>query len=126
VMLKALCAGIGLLGLLGSDGIADDGEAGANIKAQGALELYVSCESSYPLLSVRWGGGDNKEAADTASAFLDVPSVTSKMILDKAQECFFALKGERGIMAVDFNGVELRCGVGPGIRWGRIAVLHIN
>jgi hypothetical protein len=77
-------------------------------------------------LSVRWGGGDNEKAAETASAFLDVSSVTPKMILDKAGECFSALKSEQGMIAVDFNRVELRCGVGPDIARGRIVVLNIN
>ncbi len=112
--------------MLGSVEIAGDGGAGANIKAQEALELFVSCESNYPLLSARWGDGDNKKAAETASAFLDVLSVTPKMILDKAEECFSALKSEQGMTAVDFNGVELRCGDGPDITKGHIVVLHIN
>ena len=125
--LKAFfCTGMGLLGLLGSVGIAGAGETARKIKSEDALELFVSCESNYPLLSVRWGGGDNEKAAETASAFLDVPSVTPKMILDKAGECFSALKSEQGMIAVDFNRVELRCGVGPDIARGRIVVLHIN
>jgi hypothetical protein len=104
----------------------DDSEGGANIKTAETLELFAACESSYPLLSVRWGDGDIERAAETASAFLDVPSVTPQVILDKAKECFSALKSERGMMAVDFDQVELRCGAGPDIQWGRIVVVHVN
>jgi hypothetical protein len=37
------------------------------------------------------------------------------LVRDKAQECFSALKGERGMTAVDFEQVALRRGVGPDI-----------
>jgi hypothetical protein len=52
--------------------------------------------------------------------------VTPQVIIDKAKECFSALKSERGMMAVDFDQVELRCGAGPDIQWGRIVVVHVN
>jgi hypothetical protein len=127
--LRAFCAGLTLLGLLSSDVVAstvDDSEGEANKTAE-TLELFAACESSYPLLSVRWGDGDiERAAAETASAFLDVPSVTPQVIIDKAKECFRALRSERGMMAVDFDHVELRCGVGPDIQWGRIVVVHVN
>ena len=127
--LIAFCAGLTLLGLLGSDVVAsalDDSDGEANIKTVETLELFAACESSYPLLSVRWGDGNIERAAETASAFLDVPSVTPQVIIDKAKECFSALKSERGMMAVDFDHVELRCGVGPDIQWGRVVVVHVN
>ena len=128
--LRAFCAGLALLGLLGSDVVAstvDDSEGEANIKTAETPELFAACESSYPLLSVRWGDGNiERAAAETASAFLDVPSVTPQVIIDKAKECFRALRSERGMMAVDFDHVELRCGVGPDIKWGRIIVVHVN
>jgi len=78
------------------------------------------------LLSVKWRGGDIEKAAETASAFLDVPSVTPQVIIDKAEECFHALGSERGMTAVEFDQVELRCGVGPDIHWGRVVVVHVN
>jgi hypothetical protein len=55
--LRASCAGITLLALLGSDVVAsamDDNKREPNIKTAEAIELFVSCESSYPLLSVKW------------------------------------------------------------------------
>jgi hypothetical protein len=127
--LRAFCAGLTLLWLLGSSVIAsaaDDGERETGVKTAETLELFAACESSYPLLSVRWGDGNIERAAETASAFLDVPSVTPQVIIDKAKECFRALRSERGMMAVDFDHVELRCGVGPDIRWGHIVVVHVN
>ena len=126
--LRASCVGITLLGLLGSDVVAfavDDSKRLANIETAEAIELFVACESNYPLLSVKWDDGDIEKAADTASAFLDVPSVTSQVIIDKAKECFSALKSERGMTAVDFEQVELRCGVGPNIQWGRVVVVRV-
>ena len=74
----------------------------------------------------RLDGGDNEKAAETASAFLDVPSVTPQVIIDKAKECFSVLNNEQGMIAVDFDQVELRCGVGPDIKRGRIVVGHVN
>ena len=50
--LKALCAGLGVLGLLASDALAsgsDNGAEGANAADGETLELFISCESSYPL-----------------------------------------------------------------------------
>ena len=122
-------AGIALLGLLGSDVVAyavDDGKREANVKTAEAIELFVACESNYPLLSIKWDNGDIEKGADTASAFLEVPSVTPQVIIDKAKECFSALKSERGMMTVDFERVELRCGVGPDIQWGRVVVVRVN
>jgi hypothetical protein len=127
--LRAFCAGMTLLGLLGSDVVAstvDDGKREADIKVAEAFELSVTCESNFPFLSLSWGNGDYERAAETASTFLDVPSVTPRMIIDKARECFSALKSEPGMFAVYFNQVELRCGVGPDIGWGRIVVGHVN
>ena len=125
--LKAFCLGISLLGLLGSHSIAatstnSDGDA----NGETTLELFVACETSFPLLLLRWGDGDNEKAAETASAFLDVASVTPQVIIDKAKECFSALKSEQGMIAVDFDQVELRCGVDPDIKRGRIVVGHVN
>ena len=34
--------------------------------------------------------------------------MTSQVIIDKAKQCFSALKGERGMMTVDFERVELK------------------
>ena len=125
--LRAFCAGLTLLGLDVVASTVDDSEGEANVKTAETLELFAACESNYPLLSVRWGDGDiERAAAETASAFLDVPSVTPQVIIDKAKECFRALRSERGMMAVDFDHVELRCGVGPDIQWGRIVVVHVN
>ena len=73
--LRAFCAGLTLLGLLGSDVVAsaaDDSKRLANIKAAEAIELFFVCESNYPLLSVKWDNGDIEKAAETASAFLEV------------------------------------------------------
>jgi len=127
--LRAFCAGITVFGLLGSSVIAssaDDRERNAGVNTAEVLELFVACESNYPLLSVKWGDGDIEKAAETASAFLDVPSVTPQVIIDKAEECFHALGSERGMTAVEFDQVELRCGVGPDIHWGRVVVVHVN
>ena len=49
-----------------------------------------------------------------------------KVIIDKAKECFSALTSERGMITVDFDQVEIRCGVGPDIKRGRIVVRHVN
>lgn len=125
--LKAFCTGISLLALLGSHSVAsasDDSDGHAN--GETTPELFVTCETNFPLLSLRWGDGDNEKAAETASAFLDVPSVTPQVIIDKAKECFSALNNEQGMIAVDFDQVELRCGVGPDIKLGRIVVGHVN
>jgi len=94
VTLRASCVGITLLGLLGSDVVAfavDDSKRLANIKTAEAIELFVACGSNYPLLSIKWDDGDIEKAA-VASAFLEVPSVTPQVIIDKAKECFSALK----------------------------------
>jgi hypothetical protein len=126
--LKASYVGITLLGLLGSDVVAfcaDDSKGLANIKTAEAIELFVTCGSNNPLLSVKWDDGDIEKAADTASAFWEVPSVTPQVIIDKAKACFSALKSERGMMAVDFEQLELRCGVGPDIQWGRVVVVRV-
>ena len=59
--LRASYAGITLLALLGSDVVAsamDDNKREPNIKTAEAIELFVSCENSYPLLSVKWDNGD--------------------------------------------------------------------
>ena len=127
--LRAFFAGLTLLGLLGSSVIAsaaNDGERKTRVETAETLELFAGCESNYPLLSVEWRDGDIERAAETASAFLDVPSVTPQVIIDKAKECFRALRSERGMMAVDFDHVELRCGVGPDIQWGHVVVVHVN
>jgi hypothetical protein len=50
--LRASYAGITLLALLGSDVVvsaADDNKREPNIKTAEAIELFVSCESNYPL-----------------------------------------------------------------------------
>jgi hypothetical protein len=94
---RAFYAGIALLALLGSEVVASAADANKrepNIKTAEAIELFVSCESNYPLLSVKWDNSDNEKAAETASAFLDVPSVTPQMIIDKAKECFSAVSEE--------------------------------
>jgi hypothetical protein len=125
--LRASYVGITPLVLLGSDVVAfavDDSKRLTNIKTAEAIELFVACASNYPLLSVKWDDGDIEKAA-VASAFLEVPSVTPQVIIDKAKECFSALKSERGMMAVDFEQVELRCGVGPDIQWGRVVVVRV-
>jgi hypothetical protein len=46
--------------------------------------------------------------------------------LGVGKECFSALKGERGMMTVDFEQAELRCAVGPDVPWGRVVVVHVN
>ena len=77
--LRASYAGITLLALLGSDVVAsaaDDNKREPNTR-QGN-RTFVSCESNYPLLSVKWDNGDIEKAAETASAFLEVPSVNPK------------------------------------------------
>jgi hypothetical protein len=88
----------------------------------GALELFISCESSYPSVSVKWGDSEREKSAQKVSHFLSLPSVSAQVILDKATECFSVLKGEQGMTTVFFDHVELRCGVGPDIAWGRIVV----
>jgi hypothetical protein len=73
--LRSLYAGIGLLGLLNSAAIAsifNDSVEAANIKTVEATEPVFTCETSFPLLSLRWGDGDNTKASEIASAFLDV------------------------------------------------------
>ena len=121
---------LGLLGSLSGDAIASpfnegDGRSNnKNIKPEEAIELFVTCASSFPLLSLRWDDRDNAKAAETASTFLNVPSVTPQAILDRAAECFSTLKSERGMTIVHFDNVQLRCGIGPDINWGHIVVGH--
>ena len=125
--LKALCVILGLLGLLSGYAIAspfNEGER-SNINTEEAIELFVTCEASFPLLSLRWDDRDNAQAAETASAFLNVPSITPQVIIDRAAECFSTLKSERGMTIVRFDNVQLRCGIGPDINWGHIVVGHI-
>jgi hypothetical protein len=124
--LKALCAGLGVLGLLASDALAtgsDDGAEDANAADGETLDLFISCESKYPLASVKWGDGDNTKAAETASIFLEVPSVT---IIDKAAECFSALRGEQAMIEINFNNLVLRCGIGPDDKRGHIVLGHVD
>jgi hypothetical protein len=128
--LKELCVTLGLLGSLSGDAIASpfnegDGRSNnKNIKTEEAIELFVTCESSFPLLSLRWDDRDNAKGAETASTFLNVPSVTPQVIIDKAAECFSTLKNERGMTILHFDNVQLRCGIGPDINWGHIVVGH--
>ena len=52
--LKALCVILGLLGLLSGYAIAspfNEGER-SNINTEEAIELFVTCEASFPLLSL--------------------------------------------------------------------------
>ena len=118
---------LGLLGSLSGDAIAspfNDSDEPSNIKTEETIELFVTCEASFPLLSLRWDDRDNAKAAETASTFLNVPSVTPQAILDRAAECFSTLKSERGMTIVHFDNVQLRCGIGPDINWGHIVVGH--
>ena len=74
---------LGLLGLLTGDAISSPFNEVAdvsNIKTEEAIELFVTCEASFPLLSLRWDDRDNAKAAETASAFLNVPSITPQVI----------------------------------------------
>ena len=55
--LKALCVTLGLLGLVSDDAIAspsNEGDGPSNINTEEAIELFVTCEASFPLLSLRW------------------------------------------------------------------------
>jgi hypothetical protein len=127
--LKAFCAGLGVLGLLASDALAsmsDDAAGDANAADEETLELFISCENSYPLVSVKWGDGDNTKAAETASIFLEVPSVTRQTIIDKAAECFSALKGEQAMTEINFNHLVLRCGIGPDVKRGHIVLGYVD
>ena len=127
--LKALCVTLGLFGWLNGNAIAlplNGGDERSNIKTEEAIELFVTCETSFPLLSVRWNDRDNAKAAKTASTFLNVPSITPQVIIDRAVECFSTLKSERGMSIVHFDNVQLRCGIGPDINWGHIVVGHVK
>ena len=127
--LKAFCAGLGVLGLLASDALAsmsDDAAGDVSAADEETLELFISCESKYPLASVKWGDGDNTKAAETASIFLEVPSVTRQTIIDKAAECFSTLKGEQAMTEINFNHLILRCGIGPDVKRGRIVLGHVD
>ena len=93
--LKALCVTLGLLGWLSGNAIAspfNEGDGRLNIKTEEAIELFVTCETSFPLLSLRWDDHDNAKAAETASTFLNVPSITPQVIIERAAECFSTLK----------------------------------
>jgi hypothetical protein len=127
--LKAFCAGLGVLGLLASDALAsmsDDAAGDVSAADEETLELFISCESKYPLASVKWGDGDNTKAAETASIFLEVPSVTRQTIIDKAAECFSALKGEQAMTEINFNHLVLRCGIGPDVKRGHIVLGYVD
>ena len=125
--LKAFCVTLGLLGLLSGYAIAspfNEGDERSNIKPEDAIELLVTCEASFPLLSLRWDDRDNAKAAETASAFLNVPSITSQVIIEP-RNAFRRSKNEYGITIVHFDSVQLRCGIGPDINWGRIVIGHV-
>ena len=127
--LKAFCAGLGVLGLLASDALAsmsDDAAGDVSAADEETLELFISCESKYPLASVKWGDGDNTKAAETASIFLEVPSVTRQTIIDKAAECFSALKGEQAMTEINFDHLVLRCGIGPDVKRCHIVLGHVD
>ena len=71
--LKALCVTLGLLGLLSGNAIAsqfNEGDGRSSIKTEEAIELFVTCEASFPLLSLRWDDRDNAKTAETASTRL--------------------------------------------------------
>jgi hypothetical protein len=126
--LKALCVTLSLLGSLNGDAVAspsNESDGRSNIKTEELIELFVTCESSFPLLSLRWDDRDKAKAAETASTFLNVSSITPQVIIDRAAECFSTLKNERGMSVVHFNNVQLRCGIGPDINWGHIVVGHV-
>ena len=56
--LKDFCAGLSLLGLLSSDAIASEFNARdkeLDIKTEEPIELFVTCETSSPLLSLKMG-----------------------------------------------------------------------
>jgi hypothetical protein len=69
---------------------------------------------------------DNCHQAATTSFFTGGALHRTQVIIDKAKGCFSKLKRERGMMAVEFEQVELRCGVGPDIQWGRVIVVRVN
>jgi hypothetical protein len=126
--LKAFGVTLGLLWLLSDYAVAspfNKGDERSNIKTEEAIELFITCEATFPLLSLRWDDRDNVKAAETASTFLNEPSITSQVIIDRAAECFSTLKSERGMSIVHFDNVQLRCGIGPDINWGHIVVGHI-
>jgi hypothetical protein len=77
-------------------------------------------------VSVKWGDGDNTKAAETASIFLEDPSVTGQTIIDKAAECFSPLKGEPAMIEINFNNLVLKCGIGPDVNKGRIVLGHVD
>jgi hypothetical protein len=59
--LKALCVTLGLLGLLSGNAIAsqfNEGDGRSSIKTEEAIELFVTCEASFPLLSLIWDDRD--------------------------------------------------------------------
>jgi hypothetical protein len=127
--LKAFCAGLGVLGLLASDALAsmsDDAAGDVSAADEETLELFISCESKYPLASVKWGDGDNTKAAETASIFLELPSVTRQTIIDKAAECFSTLKGEQAMTEINFGHLVLRCGIGPDVKRGHIVLGYVD
>jgi hypothetical protein len=127
--LKAICAGLGVLGLLASEALAsmsDDAAGDVSAADEETLELFISCESKHPLAFVKWGDGDNTKAAETASIFLEVPSVTRQTIIDKAAECFSALKGGQAMTEINFDHLVLRCGIGPDVKRGHIVVGYVD
>jgi len=115
--------------LLSSDAIASEFNARdkeLDIKTEEPIELFVTCETSSPLMSLKWEDDDNSKAAETASIFLNAASVTPQLIIAEAKECFSKLKNGRGMTAVYFDNVQLRCGIGPDINWGRIVIGHVD
>jgi hypothetical protein len=104
----------------------DEPDRRSDLKAEEVVELFITCETTFPLLSLKWGDRDKTKAAETASTFLNAPSITAQVIMDKAAECFSTLKSERGMTIVHFDNVQLRCGIGPDINWGHIVVGHVH
>jgi hypothetical protein len=90
------------------------------------LELFISCESCYPLVFIKCEDGDNTKAAETASIFLEVPSVTGQTIIDKAAECFSALRRKQAMTEINFDHLVLRCGIGPDVKRGHIVLGYVD
>jgi hypothetical protein len=93
---------------------SDDGDGDANLTLRSGLKTSVACMDAYPSLRLPWLFNPEQSAV-VASAFLDEPAVTPRIIADKVGECFTSLKKQMparrwpptSVTAVNFDDIEL-------------------
>jgi hypothetical protein len=129
--LQSLYVGISLVGLIGSAAIAptfEDSAEAASIKTIEAVELFFTCEDK-PSFVIPTAMPCSLFSMEKHSLTLSVitrgvADGTSKKTL--AISATLVLSPPSSHLIVLFDNVQLRCGIGPDINWGRIVIGHIN